>query len=396
MAPFKPPVDLAGWREVHVGFENDDLKIGGFRVWRQPWRATQSPPVQLPHPAHPDQRHRYDIHEIGDARNPIRFAASELSNGVWGFYVPVDLPVEFQGVSTDGRLRYEHRLGEFVNGRYDSLTSWAVLIDVATDRVLVDCGGWASSRITANADGSLFLHLQQNQFDSLFRIDPATGTFRDHGAGGEARPLAELWHAVETARRRATTWREAPPHYRRISPDGAIRVDFATSEWSNSHWVNSFAVIEVATGRAVLDLLGTDWDASAVFPRPGAVTLACRRYHLGGGLAVTIDLARDRYEIVLDPRAGGALPEAPLAGLAQALEEASHRAAAVMGPLLRAPERRAPPQPRPLAAWRTALLILVGALLAIAATTYASMRLAPAPIRTLTPTPKMPDFTSPR
>jgi hypothetical protein len=46
----------------------------------------------LPHPAHPHQSHRYDIYDIGDGWNPVRFAVGELSNGVWGFYVPADPP----------------------------------------------------------------------------------------------------------------------------------------------------------------------------------------------------------------------------------------------------------------------------------------------------------------
>jgi hypothetical protein len=42
----------------------------------------------LRHPTYPNQTHQYDIYEIGDAERPVRFAAGELSNGVWGFYVP--------------------------------------------------------------------------------------------------------------------------------------------------------------------------------------------------------------------------------------------------------------------------------------------------------------------
>ncbi len=389
MPPPKVPIEMAGWRERHVGFEDDELRIDGLKVWGEHWRPTGMPPVQLPHPAHPDQRHRYDIYEIGEAQHPTRFAAGELSNGVWGFYVPVELPVETQGASADGTLRYEHRLGEFANGRYDSVSSWAVLIDAATDRVLVDCAGWASSRISTKADGCLFLHLQQNQFETLFRIDPATRRFRDQGLGGEERPLAELPAAVEDAWQ-ATARHDAPPHYRRISPDGTIRVDLASEEWSNSHWVNAPKVIEIASGRVLLDLWGTDWDASVSFPRDGAATLACRRYHLGGSLSVTIDLVRGCYGIVLDPQAGGALAEAPLDGLAQGLEAASHRAAAAGG-ADRVRTWRA--RPHPLAAWRTALLILASALIAVAAIAYVEMRVTPAPVQTLTPMPKMPDFT---
>lgn len=80
---------MSGWRDVHVGFEGDDLSIGGVKIWRETWRPSGRDPVQLPHPAHQHQRHRFDVYEAGSAENPICFAAGELSNGVWGFYVPV-------------------------------------------------------------------------------------------------------------------------------------------------------------------------------------------------------------------------------------------------------------------------------------------------------------------
>ncbi len=79
---------MADWHDVHVGTEDDGLKIGGIEVWSQDWRPTGEPCLNLPHPSYKHQRHRYDIYEIGNAEHPIRFAAGELSNGVWGFYVP--------------------------------------------------------------------------------------------------------------------------------------------------------------------------------------------------------------------------------------------------------------------------------------------------------------------
>jgi hypothetical protein len=79
---------MAVWRDVHVGFEGDDLKIGGVAVWRHKWRSTSEPHLSLPHPSYRNQTHRYDIYEIEDAEHSIRFATGELSNGVWGFYIP--------------------------------------------------------------------------------------------------------------------------------------------------------------------------------------------------------------------------------------------------------------------------------------------------------------------
>ncbi len=76
------------WRVVHIGFDGDDIKIGDLEVWRHDWRPVGAEPINLQHPAYPNQIHRYDVYEIGEAASLIRFAAGELSNGVWGFYVP--------------------------------------------------------------------------------------------------------------------------------------------------------------------------------------------------------------------------------------------------------------------------------------------------------------------
>jgi hypothetical protein len=52
----------------------------------------QDEPVELPHPAYPNQRHRMSVYEIESGGRRIRFAAGELSANVWGFYVPLGLP----------------------------------------------------------------------------------------------------------------------------------------------------------------------------------------------------------------------------------------------------------------------------------------------------------------
>ncbi len=169
----------------------------------------------------------------------------------------------------------------------------------------------------------------------------------------------------------------SPPQYRHISCDGTIRVDLASQEWSNSHWVNAPRVIEIAGGRVLLDLWGTDWDAVVFFREVGRVRLDCRRYHVGGGLSVVLDVARDRYQITLAH--GEMLPEQPLGGITEGLEAASRSAAQ--------PGRAITVSPHPLAAWRMALLILLGALILIAAVSYLSVRTGSVP---LTPIPHVP------
>jgi hypothetical protein len=137
-------------------------------------------------------------------------------------------------------------------------------------------------------------------------------------------------------------------------------------EWGNTHWVRSPRVIEVATGRVLADLWGTDWDASPRFPRRRAVRLSLRRYHFGGYAEVEIELAPERY-VLLE---GGGASFGPLSDLPAALEAASRRAVAAAPPV--------PPfaGPRMTArSWLRALLILLGALALIAAATLVTLRL---------------------
>lgn len=90
-----PPAD---WLALHVGVENDAFAIGGVPVWTQPWRPVGVPPVTLPHPAYAHQAHRFEIYDVGEGAARRRFAAGELSNGVWGFYEPAIPPVPYARV----------------------------------------------------------------------------------------------------------------------------------------------------------------------------------------------------------------------------------------------------------------------------------------------------------
>lgn len=361
-AAFRPPpqpheLQSAGWRSVHVGFANDGLTIAGRDIWVETWRPTGEQVLHLPHPAHPGEIHRYEVHEIGIPGFLARFAASELSNGVWGFYVPTHDIEMARGSSANGAIRYEYSLGEMVGGRYDTIAAWAVVRD-ATGTILADGSAWLRSRVIPQPDGSLFLHLSLNGSDRLFRLDSEAMSFRDVETRGPDRPLSELAAAVEEAR---LATRRPEPRTTRLAPDGLVRVELESVEWRNSHWVQSPRVIDVPNGRVVLDLWNTDWDATVGFPGPRRVTLSLQRYHEGGALAAELDLERGTYRIVSEYGREGPLPEAPLSGIVAGLEESARRSVVAGGWMVQPPLV----VPKPWAAWRTALVILVGAAVAI-------------------------------
>lgn len=78
-----------GWDPVHVGLEGTALSISGINPWlyANNWRRAQEEQIVVPHPSYRQERHRAWIYEITSNGKTARFAATELSNGVWGFYV---------------------------------------------------------------------------------------------------------------------------------------------------------------------------------------------------------------------------------------------------------------------------------------------------------------------
>ncbi len=324
------------------------------------------------------------------------------------------------GTSADGSLRFENRQASDAGGRPTDRASTAWIWDAATGETLAEGTAWTTSRVTPQPDGTLLLALHHRQRDALFRLDPATRTFHTLGERRPDESLSQLAAAIDRAHRASM---DKANFYMgvRLAPDGSLRIELAAVEWSNSHWVNSPRVIEVATGRVLLDLWNTDWDAEPSFPCERCVILGLRRYRSRIQLRAVLDLAQDSFTIQEDDSQAPSI--GPLAEIAPALEAASRRAAASVAQS-EAPPRIAPigiaphpTAPRGVAPRRTtpsviaprrtarrgttprqlvvALLILVGALATIAALSFIVLRLHPEPPQKLTPLPKMPDAQPP-
>lgn len=78
---------MGDWKPVTVVSEGQGV-IAGINPWRYEWRSVPSEPLELPHPLYRRQRHRFDVYEVDGPEGPVRFAATELSPGCYGFYVP--------------------------------------------------------------------------------------------------------------------------------------------------------------------------------------------------------------------------------------------------------------------------------------------------------------------
>ena len=79
---------MNSWKPVGVVVEGERINVGGANPWNHTWIRTDKGPVQLPHPSNSNQMHSMDVYEVNTGGRSIVFAATELSAGVWGFYVP--------------------------------------------------------------------------------------------------------------------------------------------------------------------------------------------------------------------------------------------------------------------------------------------------------------------
>jgi hypothetical protein len=78
-----------GWKPVHIGQEGEVLSIDGINPWLHTsnWHQIQDNYIIVSHPSYQQKYHRAWVYEVTVNRKTVRFAATELSNGVWGFYV---------------------------------------------------------------------------------------------------------------------------------------------------------------------------------------------------------------------------------------------------------------------------------------------------------------------
>lgn len=315
--PLSTPRSAPEWQARHIGFGHDGLILDGLDVWGSQWRRTGADSIELPHPAYPAQRHFFDIYEAGEGVQTREFAVGELSNGVWGFYTRHHPDEPRSGTSTDGTLGFENRYPvpptahPMPTGR---------LWRIATGEVLADGAGWTASQVIPEAEASLLYALRYTDNDALFRLYPRNGNF---DIVGENRPQAPLDQLAETAAAalRASMERAKNGLGVRLAPDGTIRVEIASVEWSNTHWVDSPRVREVATGRILLDLWNTDWDAAVSFPGAGRVNLDLRRYNGAGRFQAGIDLATGQF--TLSEGSDSPPTSGPIAELSSVLEAAS-------------------------------------------------------------------------
>ena len=77
---------MVEWRFLTSWPGVEPLEIGGLRVWDLEWRQTGEG-ISVPDPQYGNLRGP-PVYEIGPEEAPVRFAAEEVSNGVFCFWIP--------------------------------------------------------------------------------------------------------------------------------------------------------------------------------------------------------------------------------------------------------------------------------------------------------------------
>lgn len=74
------------WRFVGSCFDGAPFAIAGIDVWRS-WSPTGERTV-VTDPLYPWQTHEFPIYTMSDNGRTVVFAAGEVSNTVWAFFIP--------------------------------------------------------------------------------------------------------------------------------------------------------------------------------------------------------------------------------------------------------------------------------------------------------------------
>lgn len=76
------------WEPVAICEEGEAVDVLGVNPWAHEWvRVPSWGPVEVRHPKHPDQRHSAWRYQVPGVSGAVEFAAAELSNTLWGFYI---------------------------------------------------------------------------------------------------------------------------------------------------------------------------------------------------------------------------------------------------------------------------------------------------------------------
>lgn len=69
--------------------DGEEFDLDGLNPWEHEWQRSDPDRVVVAHPQYPSQRHDVEVWVIRAPDRVVRFAAGEMSNSAWAFFVPI-------------------------------------------------------------------------------------------------------------------------------------------------------------------------------------------------------------------------------------------------------------------------------------------------------------------
>lgn len=82
---------MTTWRYVGSCADGEPFALAGTDVWSVAWTPCQGGKATVRDPLY-QQRFEFPVYDLPTRAGPLRFAAGEFSNGIWGFYRPEPEP----------------------------------------------------------------------------------------------------------------------------------------------------------------------------------------------------------------------------------------------------------------------------------------------------------------
>jgi hypothetical protein len=76
------------WKVAGIVLDGEDIRLDGLNPWDLKWQRAQEDPIMLECPKYSDQLYKFWIYRVESDSRVVKFAAGELSNNVWAFYLP--------------------------------------------------------------------------------------------------------------------------------------------------------------------------------------------------------------------------------------------------------------------------------------------------------------------
>ncbi|GAA3538423.1 hypothetical protein [Kribbella ginsengisoli] len=84
-----------GWTFEAIVQEGAPVDLAGANPWSADWVSVTVGNITVEHPSYPGQLHNLSVYKLAGQNPSIFFAAGELSNGAWAFYLPTNPTREF-------------------------------------------------------------------------------------------------------------------------------------------------------------------------------------------------------------------------------------------------------------------------------------------------------------